>query len=156
MKYIKRIDTTQEVFDKPFEGSKVLPGFEKNSRSGFKYWFAHWCSYQTVALGLGIWKFKYLFHDILKPWHKLICKDYKKVQKFHRTHSKHHVEYYFKHGKIDVDALIIDWECSRFTKTEAQLDAAETLKYEDKIKCDNSRWNELYKIIDKRIKELGL
>lgn len=110
---------------------KILAGFDKSNRSSFSYWFAHWCAFQLTALNLRRWKFKYLFHDFEKPWMKLFCK-YKTVQKWHRNHNRHHLEYGLKHGwdKIDWEALIIDWECSKLTKTEAQLDAYETMNYE--------------------------
>ena len=115
--------------------------FNKNQRSTFKYWFAHWSAYQMTALNLGIWKFKYLFHDIEKPWLLLWFKlfntqevAYVKVQKWHRYHNKHHLTYwtdrYFDKKflkKLDFDAMIIDWECSRFTKSAAQKNARETL-----------------------------
>lgn len=96
--------------------------FTKKERSTFPYWFAHWCAFQMTALNLKVWKFKYLFHDIEKPWLMLFWKDYIKVQKYHRCHNRHHLEY---NGKkvYDFEAMIIDWECSRFTKSSAQLNA---------------------------------
>lgn len=107
--------------------------FTKEERSSFKYWFAHWCSYQMTALNLKCWKFKYLFHDIEKPWLKLFL-PYKKVQAYHRNHSKHHVQYWINHNlndkKVDWEAMVIDWECSRFTKASAQLNARYTLELE--------------------------
>lgn len=112
---------------------KTFSMFTKNDRSSFKYWFAHWCGFQLTALNLGIWKFKYLFHDIEKPWLKLLWKgDYKRVQKWHRTHNNHHLEYGLLHGWDNIDwyALMIDWECCGFSKQEAQLDARETMEYE--------------------------
>ena len=112
---------------------KTFDMFTKKDRSSFKYWFAHWCGFQITALNLGIWKPKYLLHDIEKPWLKILWKgDYKKVQKWHRTHNRHHLEYGLKHGwgKIDWVALMIDWECCGLSKQEAQLDARETLEYE--------------------------
>jgi len=117
---------------------KILACFDKSNRSSFSYWFAHWCAFQMCALNLRRWKFKYLFHDFEKPWMKLFCK-YKTVQKWHRNHNRHHLEYGLKHGwdKVDWEALIIDWECSRFTKTEAQLDAYETMNYEL-----NNKWKD--------------
>lgn len=118
--------------------------FDKKDRSKFNYWFAHWCSFQMTALNLGVWKFKYLFHDIEKPfmlyWFMWICgmtheNAYKKVQKWHRTHRKHHLEY---NGKKDYEAMMIDWECSRFTKTKSPRTAYEEfmLKYENLSKED--------------------
>ena len=96
--------------------------FDKKDRSTFPYWFAHWCAFQMCALNLRAWKFKYLFHDIEKPWLMLLWRDYKRVQKYHRTHNRHHLEY--DGNKIyDFEAMIIDWECSRFTKSAAQLNA---------------------------------
>lgn len=95
--------------------------FTKDQRSSFSYWFAHWCAFNMTALNLGHWKFKYLFHDIEKPWLKLLWKDYKKVQNWHRLHNSHHLEY--KGNNYDWEAMIIDWECSRFTKIASPLTA---------------------------------
>ena len=64
--------------------------FTKEERSSFKYWFAHWCAFQMTALNNKCWKFKYLFHDIEKPWLMLIWKDYSRVQKWHRATNSHH------------------------------------------------------------------
>ena len=112
---------------------KSFDMFTKKDRSSFKYWFAHWCGFQLIALNLSIWKPKYLLHDIEKPWLKILWKgDYKRVQKWHRTHNRHHLEYGLEHGwdAIDWEALMIDWECCGLSKQEAQLDARETLEYE--------------------------
>lgn len=112
---------------------KSFEMFTKKDRSSFKYWFAHWCGFQITAFNLGIWKPKYLLHDIEKPWLKLLWRgDYQKVQKWHRTHNNHHLEYGLKYGwdAIDWEALMIDWECCGLSKQEAQLDARETLTYE--------------------------
>ena len=125
--------------------------FTKKERGGFKYTFAHWCAYQMTALNLGIWKFKYLFHDFEKPWLKLILRDYKKVQKWHRTHNAHHMEY---EKKWVAEAMIIDWECSRFTKKASPLSAKEI--YDDfvNVKYKNTKYeqrliNEIKPILDK-------
>ena len=67
--------------------------FDKSQRSKFDYWFAHWCAFNMTALNLGVWKFKYLFHDIEKPWLMLLWKDYTRVQQWHRKHNSHHLEY---------------------------------------------------------------
>ena len=96
--------------------------FTKEERSTFPYWFAHWCAFNMTALNLRIWKFKYLFHDIEKPWLKLLLKDYAKVQKFHRSKNRHHLEYEGD-KEIDCEALVIDWECSAFTKLNCQRKA---------------------------------
>lgn len=53
------------------------------------------------------------------------------ASKIHRCISKHH----FKSiRKIDYMLMVIDWECSRFTKSDKQLNARETLHtyYKDK------------------------
>lgn len=124
---------TQSFTDLATLQSKFRPVhlFGKDSRSSFPYWFAHWCAYQMTALNLGVWKFRYLFHDFEKPWFKLFMK-YKKLQTWHRLHSRHHLEYGLKHGwdRLDAEALIIDWECCRFSKISAPLDARRTLEYE--------------------------
>lgn len=109
-------------------------GFYKKDRSTFRYWFAHWCSFNMTALNLNCWKFKYLFHDIEKPFLKLIY-SYEKVQKIHRNNNKHHIEYFMKYGKADWEAMCIDWECSPFTKAEAPMDARESIAYFIDNKC---------------------
>jgi len=120
-------------FEDVLDFYKNFSMFTKQDRSSFKYWFAHWCGFQLTALNLGIWKPKYLLHDAEKPWLKLLWRgDYKRVQKWHRTHNRHHLEYGLEHGwdAIDWEALMIDWECCGLSKQEAQLDARETLEYE--------------------------
>ena len=138
--------------DEVLEKYKTCQMFTKADRSSFKYWFAHWCGFQLTALNLGIWKPKYLLHDIEKPWLKLLWKgDYKRVQKWHRTHNKHHLEYGLEHGwdAIDWEALMIDWECCGLSKQEAQLDARETLAYE--IKRD--KWKPYAREIESRLEQ---
>lgn len=106
-------------------------GFQKEERSSFAYWFAHWCAYQMVALNCHCWKFHYLFHDWYKPWLRLIW-DYKRVQMYHNLHSKHHLLHWFVTDcdcyKMDWEGMIIDWECSRFTKVASPLTAREEFK----------------------------
>ena len=138
--------------DEVLEKYKTCQMFTKADRSSFKYWFAHWCGFQLTALNLGIWKPKYLLHDIEKPWLKLLWKgDYKRVQKWHRTHNKHHLEYGLKHGwdAIDWEALMIDWECYGLSKQEAQLDARETLEYE----INRDKWKPYTKEIKSRLEQ---
>jgi len=107
--------------------------FSKAERSSFPYWFAHYCAYNMTALNCKAWKFKYLFHDIEKPFLKLFL-PYEKVQKIHRSHNKHHPEWLERQlfgltdkykwivskvlDKVDFEGMIIDWECSHFTKSE--------------------------------------
>lgn len=100
--------------------------FTKKDRSSFSYWYYHWKAYNLAAYYLGCWKFKYLFHDIEKPWLRLFL-PYKKVQSIHRKNNSHHLEYKRGLDNIDIQAFIIDNECSRFTKLEAQLNARDYL-----------------------------
>lgn len=102
--------------------------FTPQEKSSFKYYFAHLCAYNMTALNLGCWKWKYLFHDAEKPWLKLLLRDYKKVRNFHRKHNKHHLQYK-NPRKIDWEALIIDWECSRFTKLDSPRTALDLYNY---------------------------
>jgi len=108
--------------------------FKKNERSSFAYWYYHWKAFNLVALSLGAWKFKYLFHDIEKPWLRLFW-PYEKVQAYHRTHSNHHVEYPAKKSSdYDWEAMVIDWECSPYTKVAAKWHAVDALPFEmDKL-----------------------
>ena len=103
--------------------------FDKSERSSFTYWFWHWLAFNSVAWKLGVWKPKWLLHDIEKPWLKLIWGDYKRVQKWHKHHNRHHIFYGRLHGlnKIDWLAAVIDWECSRYSKNAAQKTAREEI-----------------------------
>jgi len=112
--------------------------FGKEEKSTFRYWLAHWCAFNMTALNMGIWKPKYIFHDIEKPFMRLFM-EYDKVKKWHRTHNKHHLEYGLKHGwdSIDWEALMIDWECSQYSKISALRDFHETVLYEV-----NGKWKD--------------
>ena len=113
--------------------------FAKEERSSFPYWAAHWCAFQMTALNHRMWKPKYLFHDWEKPWLRIFL-PYEKVQKLHRHRHNHHLEWLddqlwncqFKDGDIrkvldrfDWEAMMIDWECSRFTKEASPKTARE-------------------------------
>ena len=102
----------------------------------FNYWFKHWKAFQLTAILLKCWKFKYLFHDIEKPFMCLFM-DKESVSKWHRTHRKHHVEY-LDYRKWDYEQMIIDWECARFTKVDKPMTALETFNwYLDNYKIEN-------------------
>ena len=109
-----------------------------------------------VAITLGIWKFKYLFHDWYKPWMKMFGFKYETIQKFHKTHSRHHIEYLQNHNYkyIDWDAMIIDWECSQYTKEACPWGA-----YGEMLEVQKKDFYSGY-LLDTymlpRIKELGL
>lgn len=105
-----------------------LRQFPESERSTFSYWFNHWKAFNLMAIRLECWKFKYLFHDIEKPFLRLFW-DYSKVQKFHRTHNKHHIHYKNK-DEIDWQAMVIDWECSRYTKLAHQENARAQMQIE--------------------------
>lgn len=116
--------------------------FEKKDRSRFDYWFAHWCAFQMTALNHHMWRFKYLFHDVEKPWMRLIM-PYKNVQKWHRNHNRHHLEWldnqlskiekkyceYNAVTRFDWAVMMIDWECSRFTKVACPRNARQEVEW---------------------------
>lgn len=119
--YISNEDNSIKMIDKT-----KFPKFNKDQRSTFRYWFWHYLSFNMVAMELKAWRFKYLFHDIEKPWLKLILRDYKKVQKWHRVHNSHHLEY---KGERDWQAMVIDWEASRYTKQSCIRNAVEETNF---------------------------
>ena len=92
--------------------------FTVEQKSSFSYWFYHWLAFNYTAWKLGVWKPKWLLHDIEKPWLKLIWGDYLRVRKWHKHHNSHHIFYGRRYGmnKIDWLGAVIDWECSHFTK----------------------------------------
>ena len=153
--------------------------FTKEERSRFSYWFAHWCAFQMTALNCKGWKVKYFLHDIEKPFMRLVC-EYKKVQKFHRTHNNHHPEWLEyklskdKHlteekvkswlDKYDFKATAVDWECGHFTKIAQPRNAYQ--EYNAVLDYDNfskkyptvtrNCYNEFSRRMMDAIKELGL
>lgn len=102
--------------------------FSKEQRGSFTYWYYHWKAFNLTAFHLGCWKFKYLFHDIEKPWLMLLWKDYKLVQTWHRAHNNHHIEYPHIFD-IDWEAVVIDWESSQYTKFACPRNAYHELCY---------------------------
>lgn len=102
--------------------------FDSSQKSSFNYWLWHWLAFNYTAKKLGVWKFKYLLHDIEKPWLKLFWGDYTKVRKWHRENNKHHITFKNK-AEIDWEAAVIDWEASRLTKNDAPMNARETYEY---------------------------
>ncbi len=141
--------------------------FTKEERSTFPYWFAHWCAFQMTALNLRCWKLRFLLHDWYKPWLRLFL-PYSTVQKIHKQNSKHHLEWFDKHGytlkniyRFDWDSLIIDWECSRFTKEASQINAYRKWeKVVDGLNPNNRNESLLREalvvIVYKKLKKLGL
>ena len=99
--------------------------FTKDKRSTFSYWFWHWLAFNLTAKEYGLWKPKYLIHDLEKPWLRLVL-PYNKVQQIHRTHNNHHLEY---PGEKDWEALFIDWKCSHLTKEASPKRALEEAQY---------------------------
>ena len=133
--------------------------FSKEQRSGWKYFWAHWCAFQMVAITLGVWKFRYLFHDWYKPWLKMFGVPYKKIQRFHRYHSKHHIEYFENHDtpwKFDWNALIIDWECSQYTKEACPRNARQEMEYVLETSSDEYIKYVLNRYMEPKLDELGL
>lgn len=137
--------------------------FSKKDRSTWPYFWAHWCAFQMVALNLGVWKFKYLFHDWYKPWLKMMGVPYKKIQLFHRTHSNHHLEWWTDYDSsnkcwvdFDWDALIIDWECSQYTKEDCPRNARQEMEYVLSCVMDDNLRHHMTVEMPDRLEKLGL
>lgn len=137
--------------------------FSKKDRATWSYFWAHWCAFQMVALNLGVWKFKYLFHDWYKPWLKMLGIPYEKIRWFHRHHSKHHLEWWVDYNSssnkcftdFDWDALIIDWECSQYTKEECTRNARQEMEHVLPAVDDDLRYL-ISVVIPDRLEKLGL
>lgn len=120
--------------------------------NNFQYWFAHWCAFNMTAMNMGVWKFHHLFHDIEKPWLGIFLA-YGKVHKRHISKSKHHIEYYRLHGECNWTDLVIDWECSQFTKEKGKLTAREFL---EKLLASNNLTKEEGDFISTELEKYGL
>ena len=137
-----------------------LSKFDKSQRSTFRYWWNHYTAYNVVAMKLGVWKPKWLLHDIEKPWLKLFWGDYKRVQKWHKHHNKHHIFSGRRYGlnKINWLAAVIDWECSRYTKYAAPRTARQEIDVllEEKSKYTDDEREEIRKNCYPILDYLGL
>lgn len=117
--------------------------FIKEDRATWRYFWAHWFAVQMVAITVGAWKFKYLFHDWYKPWLKMFGVKYSKIQQYHRHHSKHHPEWllsrlekmdlrresaYDLFDKFNWEEMLIDWQASKYTKEACPRGAAKELE----------------------------
>ena len=101
--------------------------FTKDQRSTFPYWFWQWLAFNDVARELHVWRPRHILHDIEKPFMRLIF-PYTKVQKWHRLHNKHHLEYMYPERRSWLD-MIIDWEASGRTKQACPRNAIEEARF---------------------------
>ena len=101
--------------------------FTKDQRSTFPYWFWHWLAFNDVARELHVWRPRHILHDIEKPFLRLIF-PYTKVQKWHRLHNRHHLEYRYPERRSWLD-MIIDWEASGRTKHACPRNAIEEARF---------------------------
>ena len=55
---------------------------------------------------------------------------YEDIQKFHRRNSNHHLEYleYKDPVKLDWVSLVVDWECSQYTKNACKNNARDEME----------------------------
>ena len=141
--------------DKHKEKLENLPKFDKSQRSTFRYWWNHWKAFQWVAMDCGVWEPRYIFHDWYKPWLRLVL-PYEKVQRIHRYHSKHHLEWAAGHDREKVDwyGMIVDWECSRFTKEKSPYPARQAMEIEIEKHPGYEVW--LREYMEPKLRELGL
>ena len=134
--------------------------FTVKEKSTFKYWFYHWLAFNYTAWKLGVWKPKWLLHDIEKPWLKLIWGDYIRVRQWHKHHNSHHIFYGRRNGMNKMDWLraVIDWECSHLTKCVAVRNGREEVDYliSDKSKYTNDEKEEIRKNCYPILDYLGL
>lgn len=102
--------------------------YDKEDRGKLVYTLSHWLAFNYVAIRQGCWRPRFLLHDAEKPFLMLWYRgDYSKVQRHHRTHSRHHLEYSGKHS-MDWLGMIIDWECAHLTKKAKPLVAIEKIR----------------------------
>lgn len=76
--------------------------------------------------------------------------DYEKVQKWHREHRRHHLEYKGRR-KIDWDAFIIDNECSRYTKASSPYSAQAWLSINRGIRISEEHYQQAWEALERLI-----
>ena len=106
-----------------------------NRDMGLKYFLQRWCTFQMVAIALGVWRPKDLLHDWHEPLIRLVNINYDKYTSFHKTQSKHHIEYLIhnqsihKIKKFDWDTYIIDLECEQYIKKDCPKNARSEMNH---------------------------
>lgn len=93
--------------------------FTKTECSTYKCWMANWAAFQMTALLCRHWKLPYFLHNVDKLF--LLWRwngNYKKIDKWHILHNKHHLQYAIRKGPdaIDYDAFVIDANCIHYTQ----------------------------------------
>ena len=63
---------------------------------------------------------------------KIILKIFLPKEIVHKIHTKHSRHHRLAHTRKDYIQMVIDWECSRLSKKDAQMNARETMEYECK------------------------
>lgn len=101
---------------------------------------------------MGVWKFHHLFHDIEKPCLGIFL-SYNKVHKRHISKVKHHIEHYRQYGECNWTDLVIDWECSQYTKEKGKLTAREFL---EKLLASNELTKKEGDLVSSELEKYGL
>lgn len=136
--------------------------FDKSQRSGWRYYWAHWAAFQMVAVMLGVWRPRHLFHDWYKPWLKMFGIPYSEIQYIHRHSSRHHLEYLELNNetRFDWDSMIVDWECSQYTKEACKRNARQKLEHilNDYPNDEHNTYIKylLRRYVEPRLEKLGL
>ena len=132
--------------------------FTKSDRSTWRYFWAQRSAIQMVAITLGVRRPKHLFHDWYKPWLKMFGIPYKDIQHIHRRHSNHHLEWLDRHSPANMDwiSLIVDWECSQYTKEACYRNAREEMEWIIEDTNDDFLIYILNRYMEPKLKELGL
>lgn len=101
----------------------------KERLSYIKYTWEHKKAFLKVEKKLrGFNTFRGYMHDVDKLFlYPMIWLSDEWIKNFHRNHTRHHDNNIPK-TKEDYIEMIIDWESSRFTKPDKQLNAYDTMK----------------------------
>ena len=104
---------------------KLIKCFIKYKYCSIKYTIDHREAFLMVERKLlGHNTLRGYLHDLDKVFLKIFLSP-KMSQKIHRSYSKHHAKN--AKTKKDLQQMIIDWECARYTKPDKPLNARETL-----------------------------
>lgn len=93
--------------------------FTKTECSTYKCWMANWAAFQMTALLCRHWKLPYFLHNVDKLFLLWRWKgNYKKIDKWHILHNKHHLQYAIRKDPdvVDYDAFVIDAYCIHYTQ----------------------------------------
>lgn len=129
---MKIIETfKQKLIEKILNGKK----FTLEECATLPYWWHHYLAVNAIAAMCHVWSFRFLFHDLEKPFLKFLWGDPDRVQEFHVTHANHH-PHNKPFEKVNLVEMVVDLDAAFAQFNEANLESINDIVTKTKLKVD--------------------